>query len=547
MEVVVSLYTGESLAIPAPTSTREIYTAVRKKLQSNFGLFDGFGKFYHENSALDNSITKYFVYKGEHGEVFFHLNGKKINQEPIWTFSREFGYPYKHRLLNQAALERMIMRSYPRKLLNRHGISVESVKIIDDTVDIYLSRNINIESSFRMVGAFRLINVNPSPEKKFIRGMGSFKVSAGDNVKLTSQILSTWGRQEEFSELDYEIRNYKHFQEMSKEINPKILEGFFIDNANETAMEGAVPDPFVLSLRFSEYTGGGKKFEMIKNFLANRPEPTRGRLEVYSTSFAWKSLVGKEAYHFPITPRIADLMARDIVNDGDVAKMIVRYESMGAAGQFTMTPRSVVRHLVEKHNIKYEGFGAPFNVDLPFCSLMFDVDIPFGSMGPFSYEQLLRRSGNWSINPPFTLKLLELALSSILKACEALPKDDDTQFHMLFPGWEDDPWMDILTGKVYSEFLVETIHMRLGEFSFERINGKPLYQPFGGLVYSVFSPMGKRHKTFKRQDIEAIKQEFQKTVPDAVRQNLFKVEHVPWQKLKEMKREEAAAVAAAEM
>lgn len=529
-DATVLIFNGDSLRIPIESPLNAVYAAVQARVKGSFGIFDSGGNFRLNSSEIPGE-KKLFAYRGELAEVFFYINGKKTSQTSVKVFSREFGYPYHNRLLNYAAFERMIVKAIPDSLFYKK-FSIEKITVENNIVDVMLSDSIN-EMSYRIVGALRLLNITPTVQNKYIKNLGIVKFS-NSNAKLASQILSTWGSRQEFSELDKEIRNYKHFLIMKEEIPPKVLEGFFIDNSNEIQEKGELPDAFKLSGK-SEYIDH-RYFDRLKEMLLQKPELVKGKLEMYPTYFVWKSLSSKESYRFQLSPRIKELLKREEINDGDVAKMIVRYDSMGAGGQFTMTPRSVVDFLVKKFGIVYEGFGAPFNVDLPFCSLMYDVDIPFGSMGPFSWKQLLRRSGNWSINPPFTLKLLELALSSIIKACDHLPKEDETQFHILFPGWEDDPWMDILTGKTYSEYLVETIHMKLGEFSFERINGKPLYKPFGGLIYSVFSPAGKLHSNFGKKEILEIKEKFQETVPFSVRKNLENTEYISWRDLKAQKK-----------
>ena len=541
--VEVLLFNGESLTLRAGISISDIYNLVYSRVDKrSFGVFDAEGRYLLREDAITPK-GRLFVYRGELADVYFHINDKPFNHESIKIFSREFGYVYHNQLLNKAALERLILRAFPEKLFNSKSLTIDTISVTDNTINVRLSGMIDPETAYRIIGALRLVNISPNITTKYIRGLGMFKVASSPypkSGKLTSQILSTWGRHEEFSELDKEIRNYKHYLMMVKEIPQKKLEGFFIDNANEVQETGLLPDPFTDIGKVSAYIDHRQHARIIE-LLKKKPDLVKGSLNMYPTYFVWKSTVSDESYRFQMSPRVKVLQEREEINDGDIAKMVVRYSSMGAGGQFTMTPRSVVSFIAKTFDIKYEGFGAPFNVDLPFCSLMYDVDIPFGSMGPFSWKQLLRRSGNWSINPPFTEKLLELTVSNVLMACDHLPTRDETQFHVLFPGWEDNPWMDILTGKDYSPYLVETIHMKLGEFSFERIDGTPLYKPFGGLVYTVFSPAGKSHSTFGKKEILQIKEKFGETVPLAVKKNLENEEHIGWRELQEQRAKEAQA------
>lgn len=536
-EITVETYDGRKVDFPSGSSLNDIYISINSRLDGrSIGIFDKFNKFYARTDKLPSGISSLYAYRGELAELVFHVENKIFNEVPIYAFSREFGYPYHNNLLNYAALERLIFSAFPEELKRLKQLSIDKIVVNSNVVDIFLSRGIT-KDSYRMIGALRLLNIFPEPIDRQFNSIGVVKAafSKRSDARFKSQILSTWGKPSDFSELDKEIRNYKHFLTMQKEIPPKMLEGFFIDNANEIQEKGALPDAFILADKFSEYVSVEAIREKIKEMLLERPEMIKGKLIFYGTHFIWKALNSKESYKFSITPRVKSLLDRPEINQGDVAKMIVRYSSIGAGGQFTMTPRSVIEFLRDKFNIRYEGFGAPFNVDLPFCSLMYDVDLPFGTLGPFSWKQLVRRSGNWSINPPFTLKLLELSVSSILEACDHLPKNDHTQFHILFPGWQDNPWMDILTGVTQSEYLVQTIHMKLGEFSFERIDGSPLYMPFGGLVYSVFSPSGVNNPHFGAKEILEIKAKFQETVPYAVRKNLEDKVIPTWKELKEMK------------
>lgn len=470
--------------------------------------------------------------------LFVFVNGKKYNQNAILFTCEELLFPYNNSLLNFAALERSLIKAIPEELFNVPTIGIEKLDVVADVINLHLSDNLEAKTAYRIVGALRLFNIRTGQRRFGVPGLG-YVVSSVPGSKLTSQTVSTWKTYErsKFSDLDYEIRNYRLYRYLLPKFGNKFLERYFVDSANFMVLKGDLPKHTVFVPELIDEPGFNK--ELFGQELLNMPKMTRGKLTFDHKSLSWSD--GKETFVFKMNKRHRELLARPGISIGDLAKVIVRYSSMGAAGQFTMTPRSVVKHLVTTHDIRYEGFGAPFNVDLPFCSLMFDIDLPFGSMGPFNWEQLVRRKGNWSINPPFTPQLLAITISSVLKACEHLGPDDHRQYHVLFPGWEDLDYMDILTGKEESEYLVSTTVMEVGDFAFERIGGDKLFYLFGGLVYSVFSPAGKRNKDFTEGHMQQIRDEFKKNItPEESASVRAKYPKIAWKELLDMGGKEAA-------
>lgn len=471
--------------------------------------------------------------------LFVFINGKKYNNNAILFTCEELLLPYNNSLLNFAALERSLVKAIPEELFKVTDLGIEKMDVMGDVVSLHLSNSLEYKSAYRIVGALRLFNIQSGQKRFGVPGLG-YVVSSAPGPKMISQTVSTWKTYDrsKFSDLDYEIRNYRLYRYLLPKFGNKFLERYFVDSANFMVLKGDLPKHTVFVPELIDEPGFNKEL-FGRELSENLPKLSRGKLTFDHKSLTWSD--GKETFKFRMNKRHRELLARPGISIGDLAKVVVRYGSMGAAGQFTMTPRSVVKHLVTTHDIRYEGFGAPFNVDLPFCSLMFDIDLPFGSMGPFNWEQLVRRKGNWSINPPFTPQLLAITMSNVLKACEHLGPDDYRQYHVLFPNWEDLDYMDILTGKEESKYLVSTTVMDVGDFAFERIGGDKLFYLFGGLVYSVFSPVGKRNKDFTEAHMQQIRDEFKKNITPEESANVrAKYPYVPWRELQEMGGKEAA-------
>lgn len=476
--------------------------------------------------------------KNETLNLKIFINNIIYNNAPIKFYCKELEYPHHNNLLNFSILEKSISKNIPEDLYLIDNLAISNISVDVDTVHLYLSDKIDVKDVYRIVGPLRIFNMYNNPAKINMKNFGTI-VSSKNNNKKYSQLVSTWksyGRGK-FSDLDYEIRSYKHFLQLSKVFAPSWLERYFINAANFMVKNGNLPKHQVFIPEMNDVQS--IDMELFSKMINNQPKMIQGSMIVKKDGFEWKG--GNESYFFKFRKRHHDLLKKPGIAYGDVAKMVVRYSSIGAGGQFTMTPRSVIKFLVQEYDIRYEGFGAPFNVDLPFCSLMFDVDLPFGSMGPFDWQQLIRHSGNWSINPPFTEALLELAVSSIIDACSYIEQNQrnhenmQRQFHILFPGWEDLEWMDILTGKIYNKYLISTTTMDIGDFSFERTNGDKLYAPFGGLVYAVFSPSGKNNKFFNDNEMLKVRKAFADTVDPKLREKLKeKYPKISWKELQRL-------------
>lgn len=518
-------------------NAQDLYSKIKGETQEEFGVF------YDKDLVYPSDILK----KYNEDDVFSTRRGRwgtlvlKTRNKMLYTtsfFSTLLYYPYHHYLLQSYAIESVVASNYPKSLV-KDLYAVESINVKSSVIEVNLTTledtYTTMNPLYKLCGPLRYTYFGKKPVTETVEGLGRVKCM-GRDITLISSKISSWGPKEDYTPLDYEIRNLKHFNKLVEKYNPKHLEAYFLDAANKAQIKGNKPDPFFV---FDEGDDIYSSLpEGFRDDLKDKPQLESGKLQFFQNSFTWTSKTQKMTIDF--NKRVKDLLSRNEINDGDVAIMHTRYKSVGASGQYTMTPRVVIDYLEKNYDIKYEGFGAPFNVDTDeFCSLMFDVDLPFGSMGPFSWKQLVRKTGNWSINPPFTEYIFELTITSIIKACETLGPADTTQFHVLFPGWEPDQrqefneCMAIMKGEKYSPYLASHCKMNNGEYSFERINGNPLYLIHGGLLYSVFSPSGK-NCGFDDNDMTKLRQKFTSTVPKTIRNKLAERKDIPWNQKKWM-------------
>ena len=129
--------------------------------------------------------------------------------------------------------------------------------------------------------------------------------------------------------------------------------------------------------------------------------------------------------------------------------MIIRYEAMLSGSQHWNIPYNYYKYVNEMYNVKVEGFSSPLNSQLLlvdnnsyFCSLFYDVDKYFGSIGSFFdldivkyYEEYKKKHGEYlsiSINPPYVEILIEKMVETINKWILLIPK---IRFFVGLPYW----------------------------------------------------------------------------------------------------------------
>ena len=78
-------------------------------------------------------------------------------------------------------------------------------------------------------------------------------------------------------------------------------------------------------------------------------------------------------------------------------------------------PPSVFSVLKSHLDVDGECFASPLNHQLPlYFSAFEDIDAAFGSLGSFCNTSAIE-SGSWECNPPFDVRSVHLALSTIRK------------------------------------------------------------------------------------------------------------------------------------
>lgn len=248
-----------------------------------------------------------------------------------------------------------------------------------------------------------------------------------------------------------------------------------------------------------------------------QPEITSGERKGIDSYTSTETKITYKGFNIFKTDRFKQLYARSNIQISDVIKMYMRYSSLGDAGQQTYTPTMVANMLQNEFGVKYEGFASPINARCSkFCSLMYDVDKSFGSMGSFCSKRILdNQDGNWTINPPFTESYYTFMRDGIVGAFERGVREDMLIF-IKVPDWIDCEVIDWLKSKD-NKYRVDSRVMEVGEFSFERVTGSGLYKLSGGLLLAVLSPLGKNHPTFGTDQMDRFANVMKETVPMALR------------------------------
>ena len=121
-------------------------------------------------------------------------------------------------------------------------------------------------------------------------------------------------------------------------------------------------------------------------------------------------------------------------SDDIVIPMVVRYLTSSTGSLQWAVPKIQYDYLYDNYNVRYEGFASPLNSRLmgrpnaKFCSLYYDTDKHFGSMGSFFGKKM--RKGNWAVNPPY----IETIMENAAKKCV---KEVNSMIFFTMPYWTD--------------------------------------------------------------------------------------------------------------
>jgi len=142
-------------------------------------------------------------------------------------------------------------------------------------------------------------------------------------------------------------------------------------------------------------------------------------------------------------------LLRKFANTNEIIYMVIRYASLFPGGQQWNVPKNVYKLLVEKYGIEIEGFSSPINSQLlpyglPFCSLFYDTDKPFGSLGNAYDQDFIGK--RITLNPPFILEIVEKTVSFALEIFErSIREKKETFIFMILPAWADADFYTSLT------------------------------------------------------------------------------------------------------
>lgn len=139
------------------------------------------------------------------------------------------------------------------------------------------------------------------------------------------------------------------------------------------------------------------------------------------------------------------------INDSkyDLAVLMVRYACLMSRGQQWSIPLSIYKLLLEEYDVTVEGFASPLNSQLltlrsspkgkgiSFCSLFFDTDEPYGSLGDFFTIPDRKLAGKKILlNPPFIIDVL-MRMTDRIESLLRIESTNDTDFFVLVPEWTD--------------------------------------------------------------------------------------------------------------
>jgi hypothetical protein len=147
--------------------------------------------------------------------------------------------------------------------------------------------------------------------------------------------------------------------------------------------------------------------------------------------------------------------------------MLMRYNTMLAGSQHWNIPYNYYKYINKMYNVKVEGFSSPLNSQLLliddnsfFCSLFYDVDKYFGSIGSFFntdmikfYDFFRKKHGDYlsfSLNPPYIESLI-VEMTKVVDNClNIIPK---IRFFIGLPYWSNFEPIDNISKNKYLKYV----------------------------------------------------------------------------------------------
>jgi Phosphorylated CTD interacting factor 1 WW domain len=168
----------------------------------------------------------------------------------------------------------------------------------------------------------------------------------------------------------------------------------------------------------------------VVDFINNKYDKTKNILDDTSNSIKkTKKYINYRNLQIHKDERINLLIERTSSNI--VLRMLLRYTSLGISSEQCSIPSNVYFYLYDTLNIKGEGYASPLNSkliskkDIKFCSVFYDTDKYFGSLGPFSKKALVDNQNiNWLCNPPYISYVVKKTVTDIVDAFDEITNEN---------------------------------------------------------------------------------------------------------------------------
>lgn len=147
-----------------------------------------------------------------------------------------------------------------------------------------------------------------------------------------------------------------------------------------------------------------------------------------------------------------------ITCDDLITCLLLRYNSLGSDGNQMGIPIQV-KDKFKKCGIEFEGFASALNHHYKyFCSMFYDIEQYFGSLGPFQNIEYIR--GIYLLNPPYEKNLLDTMVKVIIDNL----KKSDKKLCFIFgtPTWANYKEITFHNKALNSEFYKK--HYTFGDY-----------------------------------------------------------------------------------
>ena len=219
--------------------------------------------------------------------------------------------------------------------------------------------------------------------------------------------------------------------------------------------------------------------KIINNFIKNKEKFNTSSIGVINKN---KIQYKKFSEDFPGNriKLLKNILSKKGVKDKNnkISQMFLRYMSIGIRGQQWNMPFKNYKYLNDRFNIEIEGFASPINSQLikissdkKFCSIFYDTDKYFGSLGNFFDLDISNKS--ICVNPPYMEPILIKTLDKILELV-----DNNVRTFTIMPYWEDSKIINIIKDHaVYYEILENKKH-----YYEDSINNKKIIAKFPSII-----------------------------------------------------------------